>query len=177
MDRVASVRSPQGARPVTPRYAEKTTVPIASSRAEIETTLARYGATSFAYGWDQAKAVIGFTHQGRQIRFVLPLPDRNAHEFTHARANQYDTFGAPRTADAAYKAWEQACRQRWRALALAIKAKLEVVEAGISTFESEFLAHIVLPNGQTVGEWAQPELVRVYDAGEMPALLPAGRTS
>jgi hypothetical protein len=38
---------------------------------------------------------------------------------------------------------EAATRQRWRALVLVIKAKLEAVEAGISTLESEFLANIV----------------------------------
>ena len=42
------------------------------------------------------------------------------------------------------------CRQRWRALNLAIKAKLEAVESGIVTFDQEFLAHIVGPSGQTV---------------------------
>jgi hypothetical protein len=52
-----------------------------------------------------------------------------------------------KVADGAYKAWKQAYHQRWRALALAIKA----VESGIATFEEEFLAHIALPNGSTVG--------------------------
>ena len=39
----------------------------------------------------------------------------------------------------AHGRWEQACRQRWRALALVIKAKLEAIDAEISTFEEEFL--------------------------------------
>lgn len=153
------------------RYAANTTVPIASSRAEIEHTLSRYGAESFAYGWDQEKAVIGFRYQSRQIRFLLPLPDRQDRSFTHYRPGGGSML-SPRTPEGAYKAWEQASRQRWRALALAIKAKLEVVEAGISTFEDEFLAHIVLPDGSTFGEWAKPELARVYELNRMPALLP-----
>ena len=65
-------------------------------------------------------------------------------------------------------------RQRWRALALVIKAKLEAVEADITTLEAEFLAHIALPSGATVGEWVGPQLDAVYGSGEMPALLPGG---
>lgn len=58
-----------------------------------------------------------------------------------------------RSDDAAEKAWEQATRQRWRALHLVVKAKLEAVESGITVFDDEFLAHIVLPDGGTVGRW------------------------
>ena len=39
-------------------------------------------------------------------------------------------------------------------------------------FEDEFLAHIVLPNGQTMGEFAKPQIAQAYDSGEMPSLLP-----
>ncbi len=72
----------------------------------------------------------------------------------------------------AEKNWEQACRQRWRALALVIKAKLEAVSAGISVFEDEFLANIVLPDGQLVGQWLRPQLAVSYEGGRMPPLLP-----
>jgi hypothetical protein len=78
----------------------------------------------------------------------------------------------PRTASSAVEQFEQACRQRWRALALVIKAKLEAVESGITCFEDEFLAHIILPSGQQVGEWLRPQLKLAYDKGSMPALLP-----
>jgi hypothetical protein len=149
------------------RYAENTSVPVEKSRAEIEATLQRYGAESFAYGWDQLRALIEFAHLGRRIRFVLPLPDKSSDEFIFTPAKRYE-----RTPEEALKAWEQACRQRWRALALAIKAKLEAVEAGITTFEDEFMAHIVLPDGSTFGTWAKPQIEKVYELNEMPALLP-----
>jgi response regulator RpfG family c-di-GMP phosphodiesterase len=42
-------------------------------------------------------------------------------------------------------------RRRWRCLAMVIKAKLEVVASGISSFEEEFLAHVMLYDGRTVG--------------------------
>jgi hypothetical protein len=84
-----------------------------------------------------------------------------------------------RSPDAQRKAYEQAERQRWRALALVIKAKLEAVESGITEFEREFMAHIVLPGGGTVGDWMLPQIEQAYSSGQMPAMLPqmAGGTS
>lgn len=125
-------------------YAEGTAVIPERSQAEIMTTLRRYGAASFAYGEQDGQAVLGFTAHGRSVRFVLPLPtDRNAFSRTPT--------GRVRDPKAAQAALEAEHRRRWRALALAIKAKLEVVESGIATFEEEFLAHVVLPGGSTVG--------------------------
>ncbi|WP_447896008.1 hypothetical protein [Vreelandella sp. GE22] len=149
------------------RYAENTSVSSERSRAEIEQTVSRYGASGFMYGWDGATAVMAFQMNGRRVRFNLDMPDRNSTAFT-----QTDT-GRDRAPAQAAKAWEQACRQRWRALALVIKAKLEAVESGVTEFEEEFLAHIVLPNGSTVGGWMLPQVQTAYDTGTMPPLLPA----
>jgi len=149
------------------RYAESTQVSSDRSRSEIEKTLARYGADQFLYGWDRQAAVIGFRMQARMIRFRLPLPDRTAREFTHTPGR-----GQKRSEEQVDAAWEQACRQRWRALALVVKAKLEAVECGISTFEEEFLAWTMLPDGSTVGDRMLPQLETAYRTGQMPPLLP-----
>ena len=77
-----------------------------------------------------------------------------------------------RTEQQAYAAWEQACRSRWRALYLIIKAKLEAIEAGISTVEREFFYDVVLPDGRTAGEFLAPQIEAAYETGEMPPLLP-----
>lgn len=148
------------------RFAKDTTVSVSNSKAEIERILERYGADQFMSGWTQDKAVIGFTMQGRQIRFILPMPPKDDKDFTHHSRGR-------RTPDAAHKAWEQACRQRWRALALVIKAKLEAVESGISMFEDEFMASIVMPDGRTVSEHARPMIAHAYEnPGDMQPLLP-----
>jgi len=149
------------------RYAERTEVGSDRSRAEIERTLRRYGATAFAYGWGEQVATVMFEIAGRRMLFRLTMPDPNSREFTRTPGK-----GLVRTPEAAAAAWEQAGRQRWRALSLVIKAKLEAVAAGITTVEQEFLAHIVLPNGATVGEWARPQLAIAYERGQMPALMP-----
>lgn len=148
------------------RYASDTSVSVENTRAEIERTLKRYGATSFAYASEADRAMIGFRISERMVRFVVHLPDPGAREFTHTPARGVRRSDAERE-----KAWEQACRQRWRALALVIKAKLEAVAAGITTVEDEFLAHTMLPDGRTVGEWAKPELAIAYEHGSMPTSL------
>ncbi len=146
-------------------YAETTTVTAEKSRAEIERTLRRYGADQFMYGWEAERAMVQFRAHERTIRFIIELPDEGGFAYTPAKHQK-------RSADAAMKAWEQATRQRWRALTLVIKAKLEAVEAGITEFEAEFLAHIVLPDGTTVGDWVLPQVAKAYDMGEMPKGLP-----
>ncbi len=69
---------------------------------------------------------------------------------------------------------EQIEREQWRALLLLVKAKLEFVAGGLSTAEREFLAHVVLPNGSTVGDELAPHLAEAYASGTVPLLLPAG---
>jgi hypothetical protein len=155
---------------MTARYAEGTTVDSVASRAEIERTLARYGATSFAYGWDDGRAAIGFTANGRQVRFVLPMPDRGDREFTHTPGR-----GQRRSESGVATEYEKAVRQRWRALALVVKAKLEAVAAGIVTFDEEFLAHMVLPNGRSVYAEVQPAVDEAYRTGTLPPLMQLGR--
>lgn len=157
------------------RYATDTTVSVENSRAEIERILTRYGAEQFAYGWEAGSAELAFRMKGRKVRFVLPLPDRKSPKFTQYKQGSSMVW---RVESAATKLWEQACRQRYRALALCIKAKLEAVEVGITTFDDEFLAHIVLPNGEMFGEWAKPQVAQAYLSGGMPRLLlAAGATN
>jgi hypothetical protein len=153
------------------RYAAQTGVPVDRSKSEIERLLARYGASRFAHGWDRDKAVVIFHAHERTIRFTLPLPDRK--EFSKTTTGR-----ERRNPQATEQAWEQACRQRWRALALVIKAKLEAVESRIAEFETEFLAYVVLPNGSTVGEWVSPQIGEAYAKGRLPKMLPGlGETS
>ena len=149
------------------KYAEKTTVPVEKSKAEIENLLSRYGADQFMSGWDQEKAFMAFRMAGRQIKFTILLPDKKSKEFTQTPAGR-----KRRDQAAQFAAWEQSCRQRWRALALVIKAKLEAVETGITEFEDEFMAHIILPDGKTVGQHLRPEIAAAYQTGKMQKLLP-----
>ena len=103
---------------------------------------------------------------GRRVQIMLVMLSINDYACRPRNAR--------RTKAAQQAAWEQACRQRWRALPLIIKAKLEAVESGITTLESEFLANIVLPDGGTVGQWLTPQVAEAYATGRMPPMLGAG---
>lgn len=145
-------------------YAKSTDVSSSKSRQEIELTLERYGATQFAYATSESDAMVAFVAHEKQIRFILPLPSRNEREFTHHSRGV-------RTPSAAQDQYEQAVRQKWRALALVVKAKLEAVESGITTFEQEFFGNIVLPGGQTVYQTTGEQVARALATGTVPRLF------
>lgn len=147
-------------------YAKDTNVSQTASLLEIERTLERYGADQFMYGRRPDCAVIGFVMDCRQVRIQVPMPEKTDKQFWKTET------GRDRTESAALKEWEQACKQRYRALALVVKAKLEAVEAGITTFEEEFMAHLVLPGGATVGQRLLPEITEAQRTGNLPPLLP-----
>lgn len=153
------------------RFAQDTTVSVEKSRAEIERLIVRYGATSTAFMNAPGRAMIMFEAKKRKVVFELPLPDQADKKF------EYDGRHHRRPPEKQYEVWEQACRQRWRALALVIKAKLEAVESGITTFEDEFLAHIMMPDGQTVGAHVKPSIEHWYTSGNMQPLLPPPTTT
>jgi hypothetical protein len=145
------------------KYAHDTSVSVERSKAEIERLLQRYGAKEFAHGWKTGKAVIQFGMMNRVVRFVLPLPDKNEFSKTPTGKSRSDTD--------TFRAWEQGCRQRWRALTLTIKAKLESVESGIEEFDTAFMGQVVMPNGRTISEQLTPMIEQAYSSGKMPALM------
>ncbi len=149
----------------SPKYAEGTQVSPERSQAEISELLRRYGAASYVSGYEGNKAMIAFRAHERTIRFVLdlPLPDDRAFLLTPT--------GQRRKPDGQRAAYEGEIRRCWRALALAIKAKLEAVQTGIASFEDEFLAYTVLPDNTTVGERIQGEIERAWSAGVAPPRL------
>jgi hypothetical protein len=107
-------------------------VGVHRSRFELERVLDRYGATDFAFVEASASAAVQFAMDGRYVELALPLPDPNAPHFTHTAS------GRPRAIGAQERAYEQALREHWRGLLLAVRGKLQSVESGLSTFEDEF---------------------------------------
>lgn len=149
-------------------YASETTVAPGRSRDEIEKTLTRYGASGFGFGQHNNTALVLFTMHDRQIRFTVPIPTEDDEEIRL-------TPGRQRRTEAQRKeALKKAERQRWRALALVVKAKLEAVESRIVTFEEEFAMFMVLPNGSTVADTVLPAIEASYDSGLVPPMLGIG---
>ncbi len=151
------------------RYATNTTVSSERSRGEIEGLLRKYGAGKFGYLWEGESAIIVFEMKARRVKFVLPLPNQNDPMFFKT-----PTGRTKRNPNGSLEAWEQACRSRWRALVLCIKAKLESVEPEIETFEEAWFSHILLPDGQTAGEHLIPQIAEIYQTRKMPKMLMGG---
>lgn len=135
------------------RYAQGTDVSVSKTRGEIEALLTKHGAAQILSGIDHASrsGFVGFTLKKRQYRIpLLVRSDRNRNS-------------------------EQVEREQWRGLLLLVKAKLEYVAAGLADAETEFLAHLVLPGGGTVGSEIAPHIALAYESGQMPKLLPEWR--
>lgn len=139
------------------RFAQTTKVPVSQSRGEIEKMLSRHKCQQFGTAVDylEMKARVQFTAHERIVRFTVATPDpkKFKREDDHAQEE----------------------RRIWRSLLLVIKAKLEAVETGIATFEQEFLANIVMPNGRTVAEIVLPQIAESYSTGRMPLALGSGQ--
>ncbi|GMW01483.1 MAG: hypothetical protein AMXMBFR84_26200 [Candidatus Hydrogenedentota bacterium] len=147
------------------QYAKDTNVPIERSKAEIERLLMQNGAESIYTGMEKARASIAFRLKGYNIIFRIAMPDPNSTRFTHSHNG-----ARRRSNEAAYKEWEQGCRERWRCLFLCIKAKIHAIDSRVETFEQAFMPHIMMPNGQTVAEMALPAIKQSYESNGEPPL-------
>jgi len=125
-------------------YASNTRVPPEKSRADIERCVRKYGASGFVSGW-----------QGDAVRIEFLARDR------HIRMSMTEPPG------------EQPRRSKWRSLLLLVKAKLEAVDAKITTFEEAFLGDIVMPDGRTVYEATKGPIKLAYETKEPANLLGA----
>lgn len=147
-------------------YAKGTEVTKARSRAEIEETLERFGATGFMSGQDGRTAIVAFQARDRRILFRLTMPDPSDPRL------RLTPTGKVRTGQSSADAYAAEERRLWRALLMTIKAKLVSVEEGIETFEQAFMAHVMMPDGLTLGEHVAPRIAQAYESGQMPPLLP-----
>lgn len=152
------------------RFAAETSVSPERSQEQIRSTLRKYGAGRFGLMEDpEGESAVIFEIKGLTVRIGVPMPDRaELSLYRHASGKM-----VPRTASAAASAYDQAVKQRWRALLLAIKAKLEAVECGISTLEREFLPFVVMPDGRVLADHVLPALGQMVVDGKMPKLLTA----
>ncbi|MBT1001794.1 hypothetical protein KIH31_04190 [Paenarthrobacter sp. DKR-5] len=150
---------------MTTNYVRGASISSSAFRAEIQAMLTVYGAAGFRCGLEDGRAAIVFIAGKRQFRFILPL--------TGPVGSSSGTTGdplQPRSSDTAGKAKEDAARRQWHQLSLLIRAKLDAVAAGITTFDQEFLAYMVLPGGTTVFDAVTPAVSNAYTPGGRPPL-------
>ena len=147
-------------------YATGTDVSINRSIVELEKLVAKHGATGFGYGRDDiaGTAQVVFRLADRMIRFRITKPP--------AAAFRRTPTGRTRATDAAAAMAEADERRLWRSLVLVVKALLVAVADGVLTLSDAFMPYMLLPSGQTVSEWTDPQLDTIYATRQMPALLP-----
>lgn len=124
-------------------YAKGTTVTVEKSKAELDRLLGKFGATQRAIGSDDhaRKGFAAFVINGLKVRIVVPLsePPPSPQRVWMSALDKARKL----------KKHEQLNRERWRAMVLLVKAKLELVQLQLSTVEREFLADTILPDGRT----------------------------
>lgn len=139
-------------------FAKKTKCSVGRTQDEIRKTLAKHSASAFAFAESIEMAQVQFELKNRRIKMSIPLDVKN--KTKNSKGYLMDE-----------KSVEQSTRTKWRCLLLSIKAKLESIENKITSFDQEFMAHIVLPNGTTVGDLVIPEIEYSYQNNKMPPLL------
>jgi hypothetical protein len=147
-------------------YASNTDVSQEKSVEEIKRNLRRFGADSFSSFESSRHNMAGleFEMNNRRVRFVITIPDRKQFEKT-------DT-GRDRSDNQITLEWERSIKQKWRSLALIVKAKLVAVDEDVVEFDQEFAMHFVTANGQTMYEQLKPRMEEYCNSSEFPALMP-----
>ena len=128
------------------RYAARTEVSSSQSQGEVKDMLKRAGSDRISVFEDREQSSVAFAMQDRFYRITVPMK-----------------------AKAANPAQEE--RVSWRLVVLMVKAKLEAVAQGATTFEREFLADMLMPDGRTVYETTREPLRLAYESGKMPTSL------
>ncbi len=137
---------------------ETTDVPISRTQEHLRQLLKKYGIDQIALyqAWPKFFA----------IEFIRLETSRDGDKILRVRI-----AGKPVRSEADP---DQELRRIGRMIFYNVKAKLEAVEAGLVTFEQEFLPHIVLPSGRTLYVEMLPDLPNIY-AGTMQLALPGPR--
>jgi len=129
------------------KYAKDTDVPVSRSKLHIERLLTDWGIEEYFFGTSSRGDGIGFKFSDKTYKLSVPV------------ANDCS---------------EKTRRQMWRILFMSLKMKLEEIDAGLITFEDQFLSQMALPNGSTVGQFMKlPENIALLNKSEMPLMLTA----
>jgi len=120
-----------------PTFAKNTKVKVNNSKAEIESTVKRFGGKNVIPAEWNGQAVVFFEFNDKRVRFSATLPTISVTSTGRKKRDQV-------------KALEQDGKVIWRNLLVSIIGRMAEMECG-TQFEVAFADKIVLPNGQTAG--------------------------
>jgi hypothetical protein len=141
------------------RYAQGTTVTVASSRGEITGILAKHGVERMGWQTGPDGDELLFQLSGQSFRFQILKPTaKSLWEQWKADGKSETSLKYLPSADQVEAEW----RRRWRANVLLLKAKLEFIASGDTTLERELLPYMITASGQTVAD--------LVVAGKLPML-------
>jgi hypothetical protein len=144
-------------------YAADTQVPIVQSKAEVERWLKAAGCSHFFIGETDTSDAVGCRLSGRFIRFNVVRPDM---KWAKAQVAKH-----PSRSFNEKNAMEKEHRRRWRCLSLLIKAKLAAVTGEIRSFDEEFLADTMMPDGRSVYAHVTAGIAAAYESGKVDTPL------
>lgn len=154
------------------KHAEGTKVPIEQSQAELRKLLRAKGCDAIAfYEEGDARAVIAFERKGRRVRLTLKYPPLKDYRYYPG------TYRSRPSENAIRVAWEAECRRLWRVLIVLVRGNFEAEDSGLVSFEQVWLAHMLLPGGETVADRVLPALDTAQETGQLPPLLPGAGPS
>lgn len=130
---------------------------VADIRDAIEEDFRRFGAESFGVATRAAEVQIVarfVAPSQRTIRLTVPLPDPSDERFERGGASL-----------------EKATRERWCALKLSVRAKLNEIAVGLSSFDSVWAPDLVADDGRTAREAIVTAITS--NGGKVPTLAPS----
>ena len=124
------------------KFAQGTQVSAEKSQMQVSKILKSYKCQSVMIGYEDSVFFVGFIRDKIQVRLYCPVSES-----------------------------EPENRRRWRVMRIVLQSKFEIIQCGIKTFEEEFFADIVMPNGKTVWQTALPSVRKALESQKMPSTL------
>lgn len=153
-------------------YAENTKVSIASSKAEIEMILDKFGCDMILHGLNRQLGIgmVSFEYEDRSYRFEIRMPKLEDFMTTES--------GRRRDKKVAEKERDKAGRSNWRILKVYIQSSLEMIRIGNSPIGEVFMPYMLISGDITMYQGFEPEIKELVAGNLMPsikALMPGSK--
>lgn len=142
-------------------FGKFTTIPVAKSMEDLRGSLINFGARNFSPGNVEDKSFIAFDYDGYKVKIVFHIEKYPGTKPTQVELRKY----------------EQKRKCKWRELGLFVKVKIHSVVSGLETFPQAFMPHVVLTDGQLLGEKVLKEVRNLKHKSEKISIVPKSKAS